>query len=175
MALHGNPYDGHTLTWSLAQTKLNTGVAIKTAVVDKGYRGHKTGWPGVEVVIPGQRSRDEAHRQQRRKQLRRRSVIEALIGHMKTDGLLGRNWLKGSAGDAMHVVLCAAGQNLRLILRAIAAFFARYLPQLRRGAQGDARLQRPWRVLTRVWDTLVRRLTARLDPLGINSRRHLPA
>jgi IS5 family transposase len=174
-ALPGNPYDGHTLTWSLAQTKLNTGVAIKTAVVDKGYRGHKTGWPGVEVVIPGQRSRDEAHRQQRRKQLRRRSVIEALIGHVKTDGLLGRNWLKGSAGDAMHVVLCAAGQNLRLILRAIAAFFARYLPQLRRGAQGDARLQRPWRVLTRVWDTLVRRLTARLDPLGINSRRLLPA
>ena len=81
------------------------------------------GWPGAEVVIPGQRSRDGAHRQQRRKQLRRRSVIEALIGHMKNDGLLDRNWLKGKAGDAMHVVLCAAGQNLRLILRAIEAFF----------------------------------------------------
>jgi IS5 family transposase len=154
-ALPGNPYDGHTLTWSLAQTKLNPGVAIKTAVVDKGYRGHKTGWPGVEVVIPGQRSRDEAHRQQRRKQLRRRSVIEALIGHMKTDGLLGRNWLKGSAGDAMHVVLCAAGQNLRLILRAIAAFFARYLLRLRQSGQRDATLQPPQRVLIGAWITLV--------------------
>jgi IS5 family transposase len=126
-SLPGNPYDGHTLAWSLAHTKLNTGVPIKTAVVDKGYRGPRAAWPGVEVVIPGQRSRDESHRQRRRKQLRRRSVIEALIGHMKTDGLLDRNWLKGSTGDAIHVVLCAAGQNLRLILRAIEAFFARYI------------------------------------------------
>ena len=126
-ALPGNPYDGHTLAWSLAHTRLNTGVPIKTAVVDKGYRGSRAAWPGAEVVIPGQRSRDDAHRQQRRKQLRRRSVIEALIGHMKNDGLLDRNWLKGKAGDAMHVVLCAAGQNLRLILRAIEAFFARYI------------------------------------------------
>jgi IS5 family transposase len=54
-------------------------------------------------------------------------VIEALIGHMKTDGLLDRNWLKGSKGDAMHVVLCAAGQNLRLILRAMEAFLVRYI------------------------------------------------
>ena len=126
-ALPGNPYDGHTLVWSLAHTKLNTGVPIKTAVVDKGYRGSRAAWPGAEVVIPGQRSKDEAHRQRRRKQLRRRSVIEALIGHMKTDGLLHRNWLKGNTGDAMHVALCAAGQNLRLILRAIEALFARYL------------------------------------------------
>jgi hypothetical protein len=49
-------------------------------------------------------------------------VIEALIGHMKNDGLLDRNWLKGKVGDALHVVLCAAGQNLRLILRAMKAF-----------------------------------------------------
>ena len=38
------------------------------------------------------------------------------IGHMKTDGLLARNWLKGSDGDAIHAVLCGAGHNLRLIL-----------------------------------------------------------
>ena len=130
MPLPGNPYDGHTLAWSLAHTRLNTGVPIKTAVVDKGYRGSRAAWPGAEVVIPGQWSRDDAHRQQRRKQLRRRSVIEALIGHMKTDGLLNRNWLKGSTGDAIHMVLCAAGQNLRLILRAIEAFFARRFPSL---------------------------------------------
>ena len=54
-------------------------------------------------------------------------MIEALIGHMKNDGLLDRNWPKGQAGNAMHVVLCAAGQNLRLILRAIEALFARYM------------------------------------------------
>ena len=123
--LPNNPYDGHTLTWSLAHTKLNTGVAITTAVVDKGYRGHNTPWPGVEVIAPGQRSHDAVHRRKRRKLLRRRSLVEALIGHMKTDGLLERNWLKGRLGDAIHAVLCGAGQNLRLILRALAAFFAR--------------------------------------------------
>jgi hypothetical protein len=44
---------------------------------------------------------------------------------MKVDGLMDRNWLKGTAGDAMHAILCAAGQNLRLLLWAIAAFFLR--------------------------------------------------
>lgn len=35
---------------------------------------------------------------------------------MKNDGLLRRNWLKGSLGDEMHALLCSAGHNLRLIL-----------------------------------------------------------
>lgn len=52
-------------------------------------------------------------------------MIEALIGRIKTDGLLYRNWLKGSMGDAIHVMLCTAGQDLRLILRAIESFFKR--------------------------------------------------
>ncbi len=48
--------------------------------------------------------------------LKRRNAIEPMIGHMKNDGLLRRNWLKGSLGDAMHALLCGAGHNLRLIL-----------------------------------------------------------
>jgi IS5 family transposase len=124
-ALPNNPYDGHTLVWSLAQTRINTGVKLKTVVVDKGYRGPHVSWPGVEIVRPGQRSRDAAHRRWRRARLRRRSLVEALIGHMKNEGLLDRNWLKGQLGDAIHVLLCAAGQNLRLILRALALLFAR--------------------------------------------------
>jgi IS5 family transposase len=43
-----------------------------------------------------------------------------MIGHMKSDGLLNRNWLKGALGDAIHAVLCAAGFNLRWLLRAVA-------------------------------------------------------
>jgi len=49
-------------------------------------------------------------------------VIEALIGHMKADGLMGRNWLEGTMSDAIHAILCAAGQNLRFLLRAISTF-----------------------------------------------------
>ena len=49
--------------------------------------------------------------------IRRRSAIEPTIGHMKTDGKLDRNWLKGALGDALHAVLCGAGHNIRLLLR----------------------------------------------------------
>ena len=113
-ALSGRPYDGRTLMRSLAQATLNTGIKIKTAAADKGYRGHET-WPGVEVILPGQRSGTPTERRWRRTRLRRRSVIEVLNGHMKVDGLMDRNWLKGAANDAMHAILCAAGQNLRLL------------------------------------------------------------
>ena len=60
------------------------------------------------------------------KLLRRRSAIEAEIGHMKTDGRLTRCPLKGTAGDAIFAVLCACGHNIRKILahlRAILALF----------------------------------------------------
>ena len=52
-----------------------------------------------------------------RAMIRRRSAIEPTIGHMKTDGKLDRNWLKGALGDALHAVLCGAGHNIRLLLR----------------------------------------------------------
>ena len=55
--------------------------------------------------------------------IKRRSSIEGTIGHMKTDGRLGRNWLKGSEGDAIHAVLCGAGHNLRLLLRYLRHFY----------------------------------------------------
>jgi IS5 family transposase len=48
--------------------------------------------------------------------IKRRSAIEPTIGHMKNDGKLGRNWLKGALGDATHAVLCGAGHNIRLII-----------------------------------------------------------
>ncbi|MFP6735767.1 MAG: IS5/IS1182 family transposase, partial [Rhodospirillales bacterium] len=52
-----------------------------------------------------------------KKELRRRSAIEAVIGHCKTDGHLGRNFLKGRKGDQFNAVMSAVGYNLRLILK----------------------------------------------------------
>jgi IS5 family transposase len=57
--------------------------------------------------------------------IKRRSAIDPTIGHMKSDGRLGRNWLKGALGDAMHAVLCGAGHNLRLMMRKSSGFFLR--------------------------------------------------
>ena len=58
-----------------------------------------------------------------RREIRRRSAIEPVIGHLKAGGLLERNRLAGSEGDAVNAILCAAGHNLRLLARWIRAFF----------------------------------------------------
>jgi IS5 family transposase len=51
-----------------------------------------------------------------KRELKRRSVIEPMIGHMKEDEQLVRNHLLGPAGGAMNALLFGAGHNLRLIL-----------------------------------------------------------
>ena len=51
--------------------------------------------------------------------LRRRQAIEPLIGHTKADHRMDRCWLKGALGDALHALSCAAGYNIRWLLRAI--------------------------------------------------------
>lgn len=111
-ALPGNPYDGHTLAEVIGETEALTGCAVERAYVDKGYRGHDVPQPR-RVFISGQKRGVHAVI---RRELRRRSAIEPVIGHMKTDGHLGRNFLKGYAGDQANAVLTAVGYNFRLIL-----------------------------------------------------------
>jgi transposase, IS5 family len=111
-ALPGNPYDGHTLGGVIATTEQLTGHSIERAYVDKGYRGHNTEHPR-RVFISGQKRGVFGSI---KRELRRRSAIEAAIGHMKTDRHLGRCYLKGAAGDAANVILSAVGHNLRLVL-----------------------------------------------------------
>jgi IS5 family transposase len=111
-ALPGNPYDGHTLGGIIAATEKLTGCAIERAYVDKGYRGHTTESPR-RVFISGQKRGVFGIIE---RELRRRSAIEPIIGHMKSDGHLGRCHLKGRKGDAINVILTAVGHNLRRVL-----------------------------------------------------------
>ena len=111
-ALPGNPYDGHTLKDAIESTQALTGRAIERAYVDKGYRGYEAPRP-LRVFISGQKRGVFG---KIKRELRRRSAIEAVIGHMKNDGHLGRNYLKGRNGDAANAVLTAIGHNFRLIL-----------------------------------------------------------
>ncbi len=132
-ALPGNPYDGHTLKDVLEETEALTGREIERAYVDKGYRGHDAPKPG-RVFRSGQKR--GVHGQIRR-ELRRRSAIEPVIGHCKMDGHLGRNYLHGRLGDQINAVMSAVGYNLRLILKwlrkllrkIIAAIWAAITPQ----------------------------------------------
>lgn len=112
-ALPGNPYDGHTLKTVIEDTERLTGCPIERAYADKGYRGHDTTNPR-RVFLSGQKRGVFGVI---KRELRRRSAIEAVIGHMKTDGHLGRCYLKGRNGDAANVVLSAVGYNLRLVLK----------------------------------------------------------
>jgi transposase, IS5 family len=112
----GNPYDGQTLAPALAQVERLTGLAPERCYVDRGYRGH--GVSGATAVVVAGRRRGITPTMQR--ELRRRAAIEAMIGHMKLDGRLARNHLKGAVGDAIHALLSGAGHNLRLILRHLA-------------------------------------------------------
>jgi len=121
-ALPGNPYDGHTLRAVIDDTQKLTGCEIERAYVDKGYRGHDAPNPR-RVFISGQKCGVFGVI---KRELRRRSAIEPVIGHMKTDGHLGRCYLKGRDGDAANAILGAVGYNLRLVLtwlRMILRFF----------------------------------------------------
>ena len=98
-------------------------MTVERIYVDKGYVGHKAPKP-FRVFRSGQKR--GVHGQIKR-ELRRRSAIEAVIGHCKTDGHLGRNFLKGRLGDHINAVMSAVGYNLRLILRWLREFLRKIL------------------------------------------------
>ncbi len=100
-----------------------TGREIEWAYVDKGYAGHDAPKPN-RVYRSGQKR--GVHGQIRR-ELRRRSAIEPVIGHCKTDGHLGRNFLHGRHGDQINAVMSAVGYNLRLILKWLRKLFRKII------------------------------------------------
>jgi IS5 family transposase len=126
-ALPGNPYDGHTLRAVIEDTQKLTGRAIERAYVDKGYRGHDAENPR-RVFISGQKRGVFGVI---KRELRRRSAIEPVIGHMKAEGHLGRCYLKGRAGDAANAILTAAGYNFRRILAWLRILLRQILQVLR--------------------------------------------
>ena len=113
-ALPGNPYDGHTLEKVIPDIEKQVGATIARLVADKGDRGHNAP-PDYRfrIYISGQkRGVTDAIK----RDLRRRSAIEPVIGHVKSDHRMDRNYLKGSTGDAINAVLAAAGYNFRRLL-----------------------------------------------------------
>jgi IS5 family transposase len=120
-SLPGNPYDGHTLQACIDQAKRVTGVAPNEAYADRGYKGHGCNTDSFKVWISGTKRgvTDAIHRK-----LKRRNAVEPVIGHLKSDGRLARNFLKGIEGDAMNALLCGAGHNMRKILRKLRLFYA---------------------------------------------------
>jgi transposase, IS5 family len=123
-AFHGHPYDGHTLQPVLEELKKQTGIESERIYVDKGYRGH-TYAKKFRVFMSGQKRGITATI---KRELRRRSVVEPLIGHLKNDGRLGRNYLYGVEGDRINAIMVAAGYNFKLILRWLRDIFFFFYP-----------------------------------------------
>ena len=85
--------------------------------MDLGYRGVDADNPGIEII---HRGRYKTMTDQQKRWLKRRQAIEPMIGHVKSDNRMDRCWLQGALGDALHALSCAAGYNIRWLLRAIA-------------------------------------------------------
>ena len=115
----GNPYDGHTLASQISQCNdliKAAGSQVKQAFVDLGYCGVDADNPGIEVV---HRGRIKSMNERQKRLLKRRQAIEPAIGHLKHDNRMIRCYLRGSMGDALHAISCAAGYNIRWLMRAI--------------------------------------------------------
>ena len=116
----GNPYDGHTLSAQLQQTKSlleSVGRVPKEVVVDRDYRGVEADNPTVQII---HRGKLKSLTKPQRRWLKRRQAVEPAIGHLKSDHGMDRCWLQGTLGAVLHTVLCAAGYNPHWLLRAMA-------------------------------------------------------
>jgi len=126
-AFHNNPYDGHTLDETLKNVESLTGIQVKNTYVDLGYRGHNYEGEG-QVHIVDSRKMKKLTRSVRN-WFKRRSAIEPVIGHIKSDNRMQRNQLKGQEGDYINAILSACGFNMRkliavfLCLKYIKSFF----------------------------------------------------
>jgi IS5 family transposase len=115
----GNPYDGHILSAVMEQAAnlmQDVPAKIKQIVVDLGFRGVDADNPGMEII---HRGKIKSMSRQQKTWLRRRQAVEPAIGHLKSDHRMDRCWLQGPVGDALHAVSCAAGFNLRWLMRAV--------------------------------------------------------
>ena len=124
-ALPGNPYDGHTLAGIIPAIEQLVGNTIERLHADAGYRGHN--------APPEYKFKVYTSRQKRRvtpaikREMKRRAAVEPVIGHLKEEHRLDRNYLAGRHGDANNAVLAAAGYNFRRLIRWLRDFVRRFL------------------------------------------------
>ena len=116
-----NAYDGDTLHEVLSQITAVRGTAPETAFCDRGFRGRKQVCSTAIVLPQAPASYSSAYAKRKaRNNFGRRSAIEPVIGHMKSDFRLARNYLKGTTGDAINLLLAAAAFNFRKWMAALA-------------------------------------------------------
>jgi len=130
-ALAGNPYDGHTLKTVIPDIEALIGNTIERILADKGYRGHNAP-PNYKfrVFTSGQKRRMTP---KIKRELRWRSAVEPVIGHLKSEHRMDRNYLWHRQGDATNAVLAAAGYNFRRLIKWLSLMLLEILAPLSPG------------------------------------------
>ncbi len=114
--LHGS----HTLPEILGHVEVSHGKAAKQAVCDLGYREVN----GTQIILPGKAlKKDNRYQKDVKRKQCRIAAIEPIIGHLKSDYRMARNYLKGAIGDYINLLMIAATWNLKQWLLAIFWFF----------------------------------------------------
>jgi transposase, IS5 family len=113
-ALPGNPYDGHTLAVIIPAIERLLGNTIMRLHADAGYRGHNAPPTHKFRVYTSKQKRGVTA--QIKREMRRRAAVEPVIGHLKAEHRMGRNYLAHRHGDANNAILAAVGYNFRLLL-----------------------------------------------------------
>ena len=105
-------HDSKTLPLALEQHKRLTNTQAENIYLDRGYRGPKL-VNGVNIHTP---KPNKNITKTKRNKHKRRAAIEPVIGHLKSDYRLNRNFLKGIIGDEINVLLSAAAMNFKRVM-----------------------------------------------------------
>ena len=127
-ALPGNPYDGHTLAGVIPAIEQLVGNTIERLHADAGYRGHNAP-PDYKFKIYTSKQKRRVTPQIKR-EMRRRAAVEPVIGHLKEDHRMDRNYLAHREGDLNNAVLAAAGYNFRRLIRWLSILLRLFLAML---------------------------------------------
>ena len=118
-----NLHDNQTLPEVLSHIESSRGKEVKQAVCDRGYRGKKK-FGNTDIILPASPVKEDNHyqRNKKRKRCRIRAAIEPVIGHLKMDFRLTRNFLKGIAGDNINLLMAACAWNMAKWMREAVVF-----------------------------------------------------
>lgn len=113
-----NLYDGDTVHGTLEQMQRILSYKPKLGIADKGFRGRNEVL-GMKILTPVNQGTktSEAEKRRNRKRNKRRSAIEPVIGHLKSDFRMARNFLKGTLGNKINALMAAAAFNFKKWMR----------------------------------------------------------
>ena len=125
-----NIFDGHTIEPLLNQMETNGLPLPKELAYDRGGKG-KSEIKGVKIIIPSPPKNTDTQYQKKtkRKKCRARAAIEPIIGHLKTDFRMQKNYLMGINGVQINILMASTAWNLKKMMEKLKETFFRFIFQ----------------------------------------------